>query len=38
MGNRDPILVKKQKLYFRGERNIIEAVNYLNSIKYLKNR
>jgi len=38
LGNADPIVFKRQKMYFRGSQNVKEAVNYLNKINFLKNR
>ena len=38
LGNADPVVYKKHKMYFRGSQNIKEAVKYLNKINFLKNR
>jgi hypothetical protein len=38
LGNADPIVFKRQKIYFRGSQNVKEAVTYLNKINFLKNR
>jgi hypothetical protein len=38
LGNREPITYKNKKIYFRGSQNILEAVRYLNSIKFLRDR
>lgn len=38
LGNSAPITYKSKKIHFRGTQNVLEAVNYLNKINFLKNR
>jgi hypothetical protein len=38
LGNSDPVSFKGRKLYFRGSRNVEEAVAYLHKINFLKAR
>jgi hypothetical protein len=38
LGNREPISLKTQKIYFRGSKIVEETINYLNGKGWLLNR